>query len=108
MATMPKPVFPVKRIEHFGDPRDEMIVTTLSKGKREEVEFFSKRDIRIAFDTAEGSPFQKASEFLVKAGQTTPSGPLRQTVAVGEHYHYHVHAATSAGPSADPTIIIQE
>jgi len=107
MATMPKPVPPIKRIEHFADQRDEMIVTTLSKGRREEVEFFSKRDIRIVFDFAEGTPFQKASEFLVKAGQIASSGPLRETVGAGEQYHYRVHAMKGTGPSADPTIIIQ-
>ena len=107
MATMPKPGPPIKRIEHFGDPRDEMIVTTLSKGRGEEVEFFSKRDIKIVFDFGEGTPFQEASEFLVRAGQIASSGPLRETVGAGEQYHYHVLAVKGAGPSADPTIIIQ-
>jgi hypothetical protein len=107
MATMPKHVPPIKRIEHFGDPRDEMIVTTLSKGNREEVEFFSKRDIKIVFDFAEGTPFQQDSEFLVRAGQTTPSGSLHERVAAGEKYRYRVHAMKGTGPGADPTIIIQ-
>ena len=107
MATMPKPVPPIKRIEHFGDHRDEMIVTTLSKGRREEVEFFSKREIKVAFDFEEGTPFHKASEFLVRAGQITSSGPLHERVAAGEKYRYRVYDMKGAGPGADPTIIIQ-
>jgi hypothetical protein len=108
MATMPKHVPPIKRIEHFADHRDETIVTTLSIGRGEEVEFFSKRDIKLVFDFEEGTPFHRASEFLVSAGQTTSSGPLHETVAAGEKYRYHVHAMEGTGPSADPTIIIQQ
>lgn len=108
MATMPKPVPPTKRVEHFADDRDEKIVTHLSKGKGEEVEFFSKRDIRIAFDLEEGTPFHYGHEFLVKAGHVTSSGPLHEKVAAGEKYRYRVHDLKSAGPGADPTIIIQE
>lgn len=107
MATMPKHVPPIKRIEHFADHRDEMIVTTLSKGQREEVEFFSKRDIRVAFDFEEGTPFHRSREFLVKAGQITSSGPLHERVEPGETYRYRVHDMKNAGPGVDPTIIIQ-
>jgi len=107
MATMPKHVPPIKRIEHFADHRDEMIVTTLSIGKREEAEFFSKRDIRVVFDFEEGTPFHKASEFLVTAGQIAASGPLHERVAAGEKYRYRVYDMKGAGPGADPTIIIQ-
>jgi hypothetical protein len=108
MATMPKPVPPTKRVEHFADHRDEMIVTTLSKGKREEVEFFSKRDIRVAFDFEEGSPFHHGHEFLVKAGHVTSSGPLHEKVEVGEKYRYRIHDLKGQGQVVDPTIIIQE
>ena len=108
MATMPKPVPPTKRVEHFGDHRDEMIVTTLSKGKGEEVEFFSKRDIRLAFDFEEGSPFHHGHEFLVKAGHVTSSGPLHEKVEAGEKYRYRIHHLKGQGQAVDPTIIIQE
>ena len=106
MATMPKPALP-KRIEHFGDQRDESITTTLRKGRREEVEFFSQRDIRVVFDFEEGTPFHQGSEFLVRAGQATPSGPLHERVAAGHKYRYRVHAMQGGGQGADPTIIIQ-
>lgn len=107
MATMPKHVPPIKRVEHFADHRDELIVTELSIGRREEVEFFSTRDIKVAFDFEEGTPFHYGKEFLVKAGQITSSGPLHERVAAGEEYRYRVHDMKSAGPGADPTIIIQ-
>jgi len=108
MATMPKPVPPTKRVEHFGDHRDEAIVTHLSKGKGEEVEFFSKRDIRVAFDFEEGSPFHHGREFLIKAGRVTSSGPLHEKVEAGEKYRYRIHDLKGQGQAVDPTIIIQE
>jgi hypothetical protein len=77
----------------------------LSKGKREEAEFFSECDVKIVFDSEKGTPFKNDREFRVSAGQATHSGPLKDEVQVGERYHYRVIPLTGAG-GADPEIII--
>ena len=106
MAAMPKPALTIKRIEHFGDARDEQIFTSLSKGKHEEAEFLSERDVEVLFDFEEGTPFRYGDIFRVSAGQVVHSGPLKDNVKVGEHYRYSVIPMTGSVGGTDPEIII--
>ncbi len=106
MAAMPQPALTIKRIEVFGDDQDNQIFTSLSKGKQEEAEFFSKRDLTIKFDAGDGTPFRKGDTFQVSAGQATHSGPLKDEAEVGKHYRYRVIPMKGGGAGADPTIII--
>jgi hypothetical protein len=104
MAAMPQPqpALTIKRIKHFGDARDEQVFTSLSKGKREEAEFFAECNVEISF--GKRTPFRDNNTFQVRAGQATHSGPLKDEVKVGEHYRYRV--VPIKGPGADPEIII--
>jgi len=105
MAAMPKPALTIKRIEHFGDPRDEKISTELNQPRREEAEFFSKlKDLEIKFDFQEGTPFQNSDTFVVNAGQITHTGPLKGNVSEGI-YRYSVKAQ-GLGAGTDPQIIV--
>jgi len=105
MAAMPQPALTIKRIEVFGDDQDNQIFTSLSQGKHEEAEFFSKRDVTIKFDVGDGTPFG-SDTFQVSAGKATHSGALKDKVQVGEHYRYRVIPMKGGGAGADPTIII--
>ncbi len=104
MAAQPKPALTIKRIEHFADDRDEKISTELSKGRHEEAEFFSQRNVEITFDFKEGTPFRNGDTFPVSAGQITHTGPLKENVREGV-YHYSVKAQ-GPGAGADPQIIV--
>jgi len=105
MAAMPKPVLTIKRIEHFGDARDDKISTELNKTRREEAEFFSElKHLEIKFDFEKGTPLQNGDTFLVNAGQITHTGPLKENVREGV-YPYSVKAQ-GLGAGTDPQIIV--
>jgi hypothetical protein len=111
MAAMPKPSLATKQIEVFGDPRDENIRTELSKGNLEEAEFFCQdRDVYVAFDCDEGSPFESTCFHVYKGkGKSVASGPLKKKgVPIGGIYRYTVRPMMGTFPGADnPEIIIK-
>jgi hypothetical protein len=111
MAAMPKPSLPKpKRIEVFGDHRDEKIKTHLSKGKLEHAEFFCQdRDVYVMFDSDEGSPFESNCFHVYKGKEKgVASGPVKEKgVPIGGAYRYTVRPMTGTFPGADnPEIII--
>ena len=107
MATMPKTSPRTKSIEVFAEGHAVKDPEYLSKANHEEAEFFSTRDVEVVFDFSEGTPFRNGNRFPVTGGQpATPSGPMKDTVQVGERYRYHVNPLHGAGGGADPTIIV--
>ncbi len=113
MATMPKPSFVPVPITVSDVPPPEGSAhpepTYLNRNNGDQAEFSNSvnHDVEVVFTGPNGSPFVNPGPFLVKPGQTTPSGPLRPDVKIGKPgYHYDVRSAKSAGPGADPTIIV--
>jgi hypothetical protein len=103
---------PVKGKDKAGNVVDSGIVVSsptvyLSKGKGEEVEWFSREEaFTVRFDK-NGTPFHD-SEFFVPKNGSVGSGPIAVKVnnKTGDRYSYSIIDAN--GVTLDPDVIIKE
>jgi hypothetical protein len=80
-------------------------VVNIRKSARDEVVWYSEGDeLTIQFEP-ESSPFANES-FVVPAGGSASSGPVRQDAVIAR-YHYSIRSNASLAMTADPDVDIK-